>query len=86
MASLRRIFRMHLREAGGNSAGNADLDELEALLFSSSVSIRVLGRAGMPATLLRGIASAALSAVSARLQPNEYPRSQPGKRLKGKAR
>jgi TetR/AcrR family transcriptional repressor of nem operon len=82
MASLRRLFRARLAEA----AAGADIavDELEALLFSASVSIRVLGRARVPASLLRDIAAATFAAVQLQVESKPLPRRVrgPSKRRK----
>jgi TetR/AcrR family transcriptional repressor of nem operon len=80
MNAHRRSFRARLTEAARETGATIALDELEALLFSASVSIRVLGRAGMPATLLRDIAAATLAAVRQRLAPKARRQKRSAKR------
>jgi TetR/AcrR family transcriptional repressor of nem operon len=69
-AAMRALFRARLVEA---HAPAAKLDELEAVLFSAAVSIRVLGRARADDALLQHIAGGALAAAR-RSIPTRRPR------------
>jgi TetR/AcrR family transcriptional repressor of nem operon len=62
LESMPALLRARLREAQAD-ATDADLDSLGALLFAATVSIRVLGRAGMAAKLLHEIAQGAIEAA-----------------------
>ena len=60
---MHELLRRHLREAAPARSTAADLDQLEALCFGATVSIRILGRAGQPRKLLQAIADGAVAAA-----------------------
>jgi hypothetical protein len=57
------LLRARLREAQADAGAGGDLEPLAALLFAATVSIRVLGRAGLDSKLLHDIARGAIEAV-----------------------
>ena len=60
---MHELLRRHLREAAPARSTAAELDQLEALCFGATVSIRILGRAGQPRKLLQAIADGAVAAA-----------------------
>jgi TetR/AcrR family transcriptional repressor of nem operon len=63
LESMRALLRARLREALADAGSEANVESLAALLFASTVSIRVLGRAGMGSKLLHEIAKGAIEAA-----------------------
>jgi TetR/AcrR family transcriptional repressor of nem operon len=63
LKAMQALLRAHLREAQAEAGRDLDLDPLAAMLFASSVAIRVLGRAGLDRRLLQNIAKGAIEAA-----------------------
>lgn len=63
LRAMRGLYRRFLREAQAEAGTDLDLDPLAAMLFASSVSVRVLGRAGQDRQLLEDIARGAIEAA-----------------------
>ena len=63
LAAMQALLRVRLREAAAEAGSKVELEPLVALLFASTVSIRVLGRAGQDRKLLQNIAKGALEAA-----------------------
>ncbi len=63
LKAMQALLRARLREAQAEAGTNVDLDPLAAMLFASSVAIRVLGRAGQDRRLLQNIAKGAIEAA-----------------------
>ncbi|HTO09480.1 MAG TPA: helix-turn-helix domain-containing protein [Myxococcota bacterium] len=63
LESMPALLRARLREAAADAGAALELEPLVALLFAATVSIRVLGRAGMDSGLLRDIARGAIEAA-----------------------
>jgi len=63
LKAMQALLRARLREAQAEAGTDLDLDPLAAMLFASSVAIRVLGRAGQDRRLLQNIAKGAIEAA-----------------------
>ncbi len=63
LKAMQALLRARLREAQAEAGTDLDLDPLVAMLFASSVAIRVLGRAGQDRRLLQNIAKGAIEAA-----------------------
>lgn len=63
LGEMRALLRVRLREAQADAGTHVDLEPLEALLFAASAAIRVLGRAGQDARLLKNVAKGAMDAA-----------------------
>jgi TetR/AcrR family transcriptional regulator, transcriptional repressor for nem operon len=69
LKAMRALLRRRLREAQADAGTDFDLEPLAAMLFASSVAIRVLGRAGCDRRLLEDIATGATDAARHRFEP-----------------
>jgi TetR/AcrR family transcriptional repressor of nem operon len=63
LASMQALMRARLREEQARAGTKLDLEPLAAMLFASSVSIRVLGRAGLERKVLANVAKGAVQAA-----------------------
>jgi TetR/AcrR family transcriptional repressor of nem operon len=63
LKAMQALLHARLREAQAEAGTDLDLAPLAALLFGSSVAIRVLGRAGQDRRLLQDIANSAIDAA-----------------------
>jgi TetR/AcrR family transcriptional repressor of nem operon len=71
LKAMRALLRARLREAQAEAGTDLDLDPLAAMLFASSVAIRVLGRAGHDRRLLEDIATGAIEAARHRFETDQ---------------
>jgi TetR/AcrR family transcriptional regulator, transcriptional repressor for nem operon len=71
LSAMRALLRARLREAQADAGTDLDLDPLAAMLFASSVAIRVLGRAGHDRRLLQDIAKGAIEAARHRFETDQ---------------
>ena len=63
LKAMQALLRARLREAQAEAGTDLDLEPLAAMLFASSVAIRVLGRAGQDRKLLQNVAKGAIEAA-----------------------
>jgi len=63
LEEMKQFIRFKLLEEQKTTKTSPDLDRLVALIFASSVSIRVLGRAGQNKQLLQDVADGAVDAL-----------------------
>jgi TetR/AcrR family transcriptional repressor of nem operon len=63
LRAMQALLRARLREAQAEAGTDLDLEPLAAMLFASSVAIRVLGRAGQDRKLLANVAKGAIEAA-----------------------
>lgn len=63
LEEMKAFIRIKLSEESDDHSANPDLDRLTALVFASSVSIRVLGRAHQDRKLLQNVADGAVDAL-----------------------
>ena len=63
LKAMQALLRACLREEQARAGTDLELDSLSAMLFASSVAIRVLGRAGQDRRLLQNIAKGAIEAA-----------------------
>jgi hypothetical protein len=74
LKAMQALLRARLREAQAEAGTDLDLEPLAAMLFASSVAIRVLGRAGQDRRLLQNIAKGAIEAARRCFESDERPR------------
>jgi len=70
MMGMHRLVRRRLEEEVSDAPMTPDLDEQVAMAFAALVSIRVLGRAGQPRTLLQQVADGAVASVERAFYPD----------------